>query len=104
MPQRVQRKRTAGWRMPPNTVSVCRPGRYGNPFHAGGRFAMVDQEYVDAFRDMAEYLYRNDRAWRERMIADLRGRNLACFCKHGTPCHADVLLELANRPEFAHSP
>jgi hypothetical protein len=65
---------------------------------------MVDQEYVDAFRDMAEYLYRNDREWRERMIAELRGRNLACFCKHGKPCHADVLLELANRPEFPHSP
>lgn len=26
----------------------------------------------------------------------LRGRNLACWCKIGDPCHADVLLELAN--------
>lgn len=28
----------------------------------------------------------------------LRGKNLACWCKPGTPCHADALLEIANRP------
>jgi len=33
---------------------------------------------------------------RERIIADLRGHDLACWCKPGTPCHADVLLEIAN--------
>jgi hypothetical protein len=26
----------------------------------------------------------------------LRGKNLACWCKSG-PCHADVLIEIANR-------
>jgi hypothetical protein len=30
MPKRIQRKRTKGWRMPPNTVSVTRPGPFGN--------------------------------------------------------------------------
>jgi len=34
-PVRVQRKRTKGWRMPENTVSVTRPGRWGNPFKVG---------------------------------------------------------------------
>lgn len=28
---------------------------------------------------------------------ELAGRNLACWCKAGDPCHADVLLDLANR-------
>ena len=28
--------------------------------------------------------------------AELRGRNLACWCKQGEPCHADVLLRVAN--------
>lgn len=28
----------------------------------------------------------------------LAAKNLACWCKPGDPCHADVLLELANRP------
>jgi len=30
-------------------------------------------------------------------IHQLRGKNLACWCKPGEPCHADVLLELANK-------
>ncbi len=33
---------------------------------------------------------------REQIVAGLRGKNLACWCKLGAPCHADVLLELAN--------
>lgn len=31
-PKRIQRKRTRGWKMPPNTVCVTRPGRWGNPY------------------------------------------------------------------------
>lgn len=37
-------------------------------------------------------------ALRARALSALRGKNLACWCAPGTPCHADVLLELANRP------
>jgi hypothetical protein len=33
---------------------------------------------------------------RADMRAELRGHNLACWCRPGTPCHADVLIELAN--------
>lgn len=33
---------------------------------------------------------------KEEIKAELRGKNLACWCKAGEPCHADVLLELAN--------
>lgn len=29
-------------------------------------------------------------------LPELRGKNLACWCRLGQPCHADVLLELAN--------
>ena len=31
-------------------------------------------------------------------LAPLRGRDLACWCPIGQPCHADVLIELANKP------
>jgi hypothetical protein len=31
------------------------------------------------------------------LLESLRGKNLACWCKPQTPCHADVLLDLANR-------
>lgn len=30
-------------------------------------------------------------------LPELHGMHLACFCKPGHPCHADVLLEVANR-------
>lgn len=35
---------------------------------------------------------------RGEIVSALRGKNLACWCKPGAPCHADVLLELANAP------
>ena len=28
--------------------------------------------------------------------AELAGHNLACWCRPGTPCHADMLIQLAN--------
>jgi hypothetical protein len=41
-PIRIQRKRTKGWRLPPNTICVCRPGKFGNPFRIGGWFTVGD--------------------------------------------------------------
>lgn len=105
MPERVQLSRRKGWRLPPNTISVARPTRWGNPFrvgdtkHFGPAFSGRDELIEDA--DHACRLYRN---WlfnlrsSEELVAPLRGKNLACWCKIGDPCHADVLLELANQP------
>ena len=86
-PIRVQLRRTKGWRMPPNTVSVARPGKWGNPYRV-----CADQtaaSAVESFR--ALYAYKLP-------VAELRGKNLACWCPLDQPCHADVLLELANQP------
>jgi hypothetical protein len=33
----------------------------------------------------------------DEIITQLRGKNLACWCKLGQPCHADILLELSNK-------
>ena len=33
----------------------------------------------------------------EDVERELHGRDLACYCPLDEPCHADVLLELANR-------
>lgn len=113
--QRIQLRRTKGWRLPPGAVSVARPSRWGNPFtvesciEAG--FALdVEQAravVVSAYRD---WLRGNTWAagssidWDERRQAilsdvhQLAGRDLACWCPlDGRPCHADVLLDLANR-------
>ena len=117
MPIRIQLRRTKGWRKPPNTVVVSRPTAWGNPWRAGGLINdMMAADWGDdadswfgrkageIVKDAAEAvaLYR---MW----IADceargvpfcfpaLRGKNLACWCPLDQPCHADVLLELANR-------
>lgn len=107
-PVRVQRKRTKDWKMPPNTVSVCRPGKWGNPFVVGsdGAFGPRSAEVtVSLFERELRYAmtyiphHRNTRTKFQQMAADLhelRGKNLACFCPLDQPCHADVLLRLAN--------
>lgn len=86
MPERVQLKRTRGWRMPPNTVKVTRPGPWGN-------YAGSTRE--DFERDLAS-MSNADRAFYLDKVKELRGKNLACWCRIGAPCHADVLLKLAN--------
>lgn len=104
-PQRIQRKRTKGWKMPPNTVYVGRGSAWGNPFVVG-----VDGDAVECIRKFADYLmpYRHhgknsglDKFFLSEMhIRDiqfqLRGKNLACWCPLDQPCHADFLLAQAN--------
>lgn len=93
-PVRVTLSRKVGWRMPANTVKVCRPTKYGNPHLVG--FCPVcgvehtQAEAVEEFRAMLEL------AEIPADLSELRGKNLACWCKAGTPCHADVLIDLAN--------
>lgn len=77
--------------MPQNTVSVARPGVFGNPYPVKpGRTAL---DAVAAFRTHIE----NTPALREMIAKQLTGKHLACWCPLGSPCHADVLLELANQ-------
>jgi hypothetical protein len=102
MPQRIQRKRTKGWRMPPNTVSVTRPGRWGNPYRTS---LFRDYSPEDVVRDYKRWLAGDPgaKAWagppptEEQIRRELRGKNLACYCPVGQACHADVLLEIANK-------
>jgi hypothetical protein len=91
-PQRIQRKRTKGWRMPADTVYVGRPTKWGNPFEYQNR-----QKCVDAYRNVLELHKKDSPEWFEKYITPLRGKNLACWCLLDQPCHADVLLELANK-------
>jgi hypothetical protein len=94
--------------MPENTVSVARPGIWGNPFSVmphlkigqriGPRYYAVPtaEDAVACFREMLTiHDGETADALRER-LPQLRGKNLACWCPLGQPCHADVLLELAN--------
>lgn len=103
-PKRIQRSRAKGWRMPPNTVSVARPGPWGNPFSARGArqagFTGTDAHIAG----MCCGMFRNAMLARLPVVNampdrlhELRGKNLACWCPPAPfPCHADILLELAN--------
>lgn len=97
-PHRVQRKRTKGWKMPPNTVYVGRPSQWGNPFLLA-KNPIAPQIAVDRFKlHLDGYFSATGLAHFEEWIKPLRGKNLACFCSLDQPCHADILLQLANQP------
>lgn len=116
-PIRVQLSRRKGWRMPPNTVKVDRTTKWGNPFvtvrsgSVSGRSPMTRRMAAQSFRSL---LGKTDGWWpvplpwpagkipagHPTTIDDVRrelaGKNLACWCPLREPCHADVLLEIAN--------
>jgi hypothetical protein len=124
-PRRIQRSRARGWKMPENTVYVGRGSRWGNPWiwrpiTPGG--AWMVWNYARGRREPTGRLRTEQGAriatiglyafsvmgkrggdpvsldFDPREIARLRGKNLACWCRLDQPCHADVLLELANAP------
>lgn len=111
MPERIQLRRTKGWRMPPNTVKVDRSTRWGNQFYAGDyaedakaltRELPTKGERERWMREMAAEAFAEwirDEAtaeWKAAARTALRGKNLACWCPKHNYCHADVLIELAN--------
>ena len=106
---RVLNKRTD--QIPPDAIYVGRPSKWGNPFRIGEKHP-ADGHRID--RDEALELYRNAlplmfQARRDdgTIILDLnelRGKDLVCWChtwngegKNPHYCHADILLELANK-------
>jgi hypothetical protein len=85
-PRRIQRSRKKGWRMPLGAVYVGHPTKCGDPFYklrpradAAARFG---RETAPRLAEMAR--------------RELRGKDLVCWCRLDQPCHADVLLEIAN--------
>jgi hypothetical protein len=109
-PIRVQLRRAKGWRMPPNTVKVDRTTRFGNPFRAasgcttadavrhytyllGGYICLSSSPSIDEQRTYLKML----KAEKAKGWPALRGKNLACWCPLDKPCHADILLKIANR-------
>ncbi|WP_084831575.1 MULTISPECIES: DUF4326 domain-containing protein [Mesorhizobium] len=90
---------------PKNTLTVARPGPWGNPFVVGKH---GDAAYcVDLYKALLAGLLRvgadpdvealeRTRRFVAENADELRGKNLACWCKPDEPCHADVLLQIAN--------
>lgn len=106
MTERIQRKRIKGWRMPDNAVYVGRPTKWGNPISLRvAAEARPTGTYVDGLYwtpEQRQYAVDKYREWigqlavGDQIHAELAGRDLACWCPLDQPCHADVLLELAN--------
>ena len=100
-PRRIELSRKKGWRLAPNTVDVSRPTKWGNPWQVrkGPLRKLTDDaspaEAVEAFKMMLAEGITPPFAL-ANIREELAGKNLACWCKIGTPCHADVLLRLAN--------
>jgi hypothetical protein len=92
LPRRVQLSRRKGWRLPAHTVVVARPTRWGNPFP-------INQP-AERAEAVASYLVWIKGPARDELRREarrcLRGFNLACWCPLDGPCHADVLLQIAN--------
>jgi hypothetical protein len=111
-PRRIQLRRTKGWRKPADAVVVARPTRWGNPFTVDGCLAAGLADTTADARAICVLAYHawltgdtvpgapDDGGARRRRILDeletLTGRDLACWCALDQPCHADVLLALAN--------
>lgn len=73
-------------------VNVARPSQFGNPFRVGAPDVPDAAAAVEKFRDYVG----SSSTYRFYAEEVLRGKNLACWCKEGEPCHADVLLDFSN--------
>jgi hypothetical protein len=102
--KRVQLSRRNGWRMPADTVKVDRSTPWGNPFVTGkhgtrAECVRLHMLLMAGFISIGEKNYDDQIACRKHVAAhreELRGKHLACWCPLYEPCHADVLLEIAN--------
>ena len=125
-PKRIQMTRQRPWRAEhPDAVIVDRRTKWGNPFQltsvntlGAGRLHRVSHNgsvletfasRSDAARDAVRRYLRavelgwGDVPWPDEIRAELAGRDLACWCPLDQPCHAGVLLELANPKGPSHA-
>jgi hypothetical protein len=115
-PQRMQLSRKAGFNLQAASAAlnglpakrITRPGPWGNPFtidDVANRYGLdPDAAQAKAVALCGQWLRGTLDARlspgnppsKADIRRELAGYNLACWCRPGTPCHADVLIELAN--------
>lgn len=115
-PQRLQLSRKKGFDLQAESQTlnglpakrVTRPGHWGNPFtieDTAKRYGLDDAAaQAKAVALCGDWLHGTldkrlspgDPPSRGEIRRELAGHNLACWCRPGTPCHADVLIEIAN--------
>lgn len=85
--------------MPGNAVYVGRPTIWGNPFKvdsATTRMCALTQYRLWLAGRKATGGGGLRRLTVLARLGELRGKDLACWCRLDQACHADVLLEIAN--------
>ena len=100
MAKRLILSHRKGYRKPAAAVVVSRPTKWGNPFDWR---KMGKQQAARKYEDwltnqIARKYHQKQNQWILKHLRELRGKDLACWCKLDEPCHADVLLRLANLP------
>lgn len=98
-PRRIQLSRKKGFLLPAHAVVVARPSKWGNPFKAadmpGSSDADRRRRAVERFE---RWLHRSVEGTRLLGAArrELKGKSLGCWCRLDQPCHAEILLQVAN--------
>lgn len=95
MPERIRFIRFEGKPLAAGAKVITRPSRWGNPF----RVKIKDDPaaHAEAVACYREWIMAPAQAQlRRNAKRELAGKDLACSCKLGLPCHGDVLLEIAN--------
>ena len=82
---RIQLMRKKGWKKPPNTRYVGRPTKWGNPFN------LKEYDLETSLRLYAEWLDKK-LAEDPTFLDELKGMDLACWCKPTEACHADIII------------
>ena len=89
--KRVQQRRgVKDRRKPEGARSVARPHKWGNPFVVGTPGVPDAETAVQLYREWLPGTNLHGD------LSELTGHDLMCYCPLDQPCHADVLLELAN--------
>jgi hypothetical protein len=91
-PHRLQLSRRRGSRLAEDAIVVARPTKWGNPYKPG---KLTRAEAVAKYR--RDLLAGKLNVSIEDAQRELKGRNLACWCSLDGPCHAEVLIEFANK-------
>lgn len=90
---RVYSRRKGAETPPDGAVYVGRPTVYGNPFPAKERTKVAHEQAIAQY---VAWIYSSaQNELRAKIRTDLRCKDLVCWC-HPLPCHAEVLLEIAN--------
>ncbi len=77
-------------KIPPDAVYVGRPSKWGNPFKIG-----IDGTREEVISKYKQWMMSVEQAYLVSYLTELKGKDLVCWCAP-LPCHADVLLEIAN--------